>query len=102
MAISTRGNRQYYVYIMTNRSETLYVGVTGNLEQRIEQHRTGKGSKFTSRYRVDRLIYFEVTSDVHAALEREKQIKSWSRKRKLDLVATTNPEWRDLSKDWYE
>ncbi len=101
MAISHSGDRQYYVYIMTNGTEALYTGVTSDLLVRVDQHRSGKGSKFTSRYKIDRLIYFEVTYNVHTALEREKQIKSWKRQRKLDLIAAMNPEWSDLSKDWY-
>ena len=100
MAISQRGDRQYFIYIMTNRSETLYTGVTNNLEQRVVQHKKGSIPGFTSRYKITRLLYFESTSDVHAALGREKQIKSWSRKRKLDLIASANPEWRDLSQEW--
>jgi putative endonuclease len=92
--------RQYFVYIMTNRTGTLYTGVTNDLLRRVAQHRSGMMKGFTSRYNVTRLIFFEETADVHAALEREKQIKSWSRRRKLELIAAMNPEWRDLAAEW--
>lgn len=93
-------DHQYFVYIMTNRTGTLYTGVTSDLLKRVTQHRSGGIKGFTSRYKVTRLIYSEETSDVHAALEREKQIKSWNRRRKMDLIATKNAEWHDLTADW--
>ncbi|MGC9335917.1 MAG: GIY-YIG nuclease family protein [Anaerolineae bacterium] len=90
-------NKQYYVYIMTNRYNTvLYTGVTNDLKRRAYQHRTGQGGAFTSRYHVDELVYYEVTGDVNAAIAREKQIKAGSRKKKIDLVEAMNPEWKDL------
>ncbi|MGE0059383.1 MAG: GIY-YIG nuclease family protein [Dehalococcoidia bacterium] len=94
--------RTYYVYILTNRSQTLYVGVTNNIYRRLEEHRKANPTSFTARYHIDRLIYVEVTSDVEAALNREKQIKGWTRQRKMELIAEMNPEWRDLSEDWRE
>ena len=66
----------------------------------MEEHRIGGGGSFTARNKMDRLIYFEETEDVRDAIQREKQIKGWTRKRKLELVATLNPRWRDLSEDW--
>ena len=86
----------YYVYIMTNNSGTLYVGVTNNLERRAAEHRQGTGEGFTAKYKMTRLVYYEVTSDVRSALEREKEIKRWVRRRKIALIASANPYWRDL------
>jgi putative endonuclease len=94
--------KTYYVYILTNRSGTLYVGVTNDIYRRLEEHRAGKAGSFTKRYRLDRLVFVESTDDVEAALSREKQIKGWTRKRKLALIAAENPTWRDLSEDWAE
>ena len=90
-------DRQYYVYIMTNKHNTvLYTGVTNDLRRRAYEHRTGQGSGFTSRYRITKLVYYEATSDVHSAIAREKQIKGGSRQKKLDLIEGMNPEWKDL------
>ena len=93
----------YYVYILTNHVATvLYVGVTSNLEQRVYQHKKKITPGFASKYNLDRLAYFEETADVQSAIAREKQLKGWRRDRKATLVQTTNPDWRDLSEDWYE
>ena len=92
--------RTYYVYIMTNRSGTLYAGVTNDLVRRISEHKTALSPGFTKRYRIDRLVYFEETNDIHAALAREKQVKAWTRKKRIDLINSLNPRWRDLSEDW--
>ncbi len=92
----------YFVYIMTNRSKTLYVGVTNSLIRRVREHKAGTGSGFTSRYKLDRLVYFERFEDVHRAIGREKEIKGWLRKRKIALIVSINPAWRDLSREWYE
>jgi putative endonuclease len=91
----------YYVYIIANRSKTLYTGVTNNLEQRIYEHKHHLIAGFTSKYHLTHLVYFEETSDVDAALAREKQIKGWLRVKKLALIESVNPEWRDLSDAWY-
>mgnify|MGYP001321891787 CR=1 FL=1 len=91
---------QYYVYILANLAGTLYVGVTNDLQRRLEEHRAALTPSFTSRYRVSRLVYFEVTDDVQAAIAREKQIKGWVRRKKVALIAEANPTWRDLSNDW--
>lgn len=88
--------RTYYVYILTNNSGTLYVGVTSDLERRVGEHRLGLVNGFTKKYRLKRLIYCEQTDDVQAALGRERQIKKWRREKKIALVNTINPEWRDL------
>ncbi len=92
---------QYYVYLLTNKLNTvLYVGVTNDLERRLFEHRNELVDSFTKRYHVHKLVYYEATSDVRAAIEREKQIKSWSRAKKNALVNTMNPKWKDLSLEW--
>jgi putative endonuclease len=78
----------------------MYIGVTNNLERRLYEHRTKSVKGFTTKYNLDRLVYFEQTGDVSAAIAREKQIKSWRREKKNALVAAANPEWKDLSSDW--
>ena len=89
--------KQYYVYIMTNQHNTvLYTGMTNDLRRRAYEHRTGRGGGFTRRYNVVKLVYYEETGDVNAAIAREKQIKGGSRQKKLDLIEAMNPEWRDL------
>jgi putative endonuclease len=97
-----RTPKTYFVYIMTNRSKTLYTGVTGNLMQRVRQHKTGSGSGFTAKYKLDRLVYFERFEDIRNAIEREKQIKGRLRGKKITLIVSANPEWRDLSDEWYK
>ena len=92
--------KKYYVYILTNRSKTLYIGFTGNLAQRMWQHKHHVFPGFTDRYHIDRLVWLETYSNVHAAITREKQIKGWTRARKMTLVVASNPTWRDLSEDW--
>jgi putative endonuclease len=89
-------SREYYVYILTNRSGTLYTGVTNSLYHRVLQHRSGKCA-FTSKYRIGKLIYAEISPDAYSAIAREKQIKGWSRERKLALIRTLNPAFRDLA-----
>lgn len=91
---------QYFVYIMTNTHNTvLYTGVTNDLRRRVYEHKEGLGGWFTSKYRVRKLVYYESTGDAYAAIAREKQIKGGSRRRKIDLVEATNPEWKDLCKE---
>ena len=92
--------KEYYVYIMSNWSRTLYVGVTGDLMARVSQHKAKASVVFTSKYNVTDLVYYESTNDVRAALEREKQLKGWLRKKKIALIESVNSEWRDLSLDW--
>ena len=91
----------YYVYIMTNRSKTLYTGVTGHLERRVLEHKQGMKGEFAARYKIDRLVYFERFGDIHAAIGREKQIKGLLRIKKIALIVSMNPAWRDLSEEWY-
>jgi len=94
--------KSYYVYIMTNRSKTLYTGVTRDLFGRVSQHKDGKGSKFTSKYKITRLAYYEEFSDVNDAIMREKQIKGLLRKKKIAIIESMNPQWEDLSAGWYD
>ena len=91
-------NMAYYVYILTNKHGTvLYTGVTRDLIRRVYEHRThADPNSFTAKYRVTKLVYFEETTDVDAAISREKQIKSWKRERKTSLIVENNPRWEDL------
>ena len=94
--------KQYFVYIMTNRSHTLYVGMTNDLARRVYDHKEKLVPGFTRRYNIDRLVYFESFGDVRDAIAREKQIKGWLRKKKIALIESSNPEWADLSEEWYQ
>lgn len=92
---------QYYVYILTNKTNTtLYIGVTNNLERRLYEHKHKLVDGFTKKYNLHKLVYYEVTGNVYAALEREKQLKGWLRARKNALISAQNPQWRDLSEEW--
>jgi putative endonuclease len=96
------GYKQYFVYILTNRwHNVLYTGMTNSLERRIWEHKTGAVPGFTKTYNCDRLVYYEVHTEVLQAIAREKQIKPWNRAKKHSLIATMNPEWNDLAADWY-
>jgi putative endonuclease len=97
----SRDHRCYCVYILTNRSKTLYVGVTNNLHRRVWEHKSGNGSEFCKRYKIDRLVYYESFDDVRNAIDREKRIKGWLRIKKIQLIVTVNPTWSDLSEEWY-
>ena len=89
--------RVYCVYIMTNAHNTvLYTGVTNNLARRVYEHKNGLGSAFTKKYNANKLVYYEVGNSIHSAIAREKQIKGGSRKKKVDLINSLNPEWKDL------
>ncbi len=90
-------DREYYVYIMANtNNNVLYTGVTNDLKRRVYEHKNGLGGVFTKKYNVDKLVYYEAGRDIRTAIAREKQIKGGSRQRKIDLVNSLNPEWRDL------
>ena len=90
-------NKTYYVYLLTNRyNNVIYTGVTNNLNVRIYNHKLGLGSFFTSKYKVTKLVYYEVWPDIKAAISREKQIKAGSRKKKIALIDSNNPNWDDL------
>jgi putative endonuclease len=89
---------EYFVYIVTNKSnKVLYIGVTNNLERRMFEHKNKMIDGFTKRYNLTKLVYFEETSDVRSAIEREKQLKNWHRDWKIKLITDFNPEWKDLS-----
>ena len=92
--------REYYVYIMSSFRRTLYTGVTNSLARRVREHKTGDVSGFTSRYRVNRLVYAESFRYVEDALNREKEIKGWRREKKIRLILELNPEWKDLAVEW--
>jgi putative endonuclease len=94
--------KEYYVYIIANKSGTLYTGITNNLERRIFEHKNKLVDGFTKKYEINRLVYFDSTNDVTAAIAREKQIKGMLRSIKLDLIKTANPLMSDLSTDWYD
>ncbi|HEX8600027.1 MAG TPA: GIY-YIG nuclease family protein [Chloroflexia bacterium] len=94
--------RSYYVYILANASRTLYVGVTNNLVRRVYEHKFKKDDSFTSRYNINRLVYFAETTDVRDAIAREKQIKGWLRTNKIALIEEMNPTWEDFSSGWYD
>ena len=94
--------RQYCVYIMTNAHNTaLYTGVTNHLQRRVLEHRSGEGGVFTKKYNVHKLVYFERGNDVNAAILREKQIKAGSLKKKMELINSMNPEWKDLYEEYF-
>jgi putative endonuclease len=88
---------QYFVYILTNKSGNLYTRVTNNLERRVYEHKHHLVKGFTNKYNIDKLVYFEETNDINAAISREKQIKGWLRKKKIALIESMNPGWKDLS-----
>ena len=91
----------YYVYILTNwKGNVMYIGVTNDLVRRLSEHKNELVEGFTKQYHVHKLVYYEETSDVRAAIEREKQLKKWARAKKNALVETINPEWKDLSEEW--
>ena len=89
--------RTYYVYILANRSRSLYTGVTSNLARRLYEHRSGLISSFTSKYAIHRLVHVETATNPRDAIAREKQIKRWTRAKKVALIEATNPNWADLS-----
>jgi len=92
--------REYHVYIMASERQTLYTGVTGNLLERVWQHRTKQVPGFTAKYDCTKLVYYEATEDVWAAVARERQIKGWVRRKKVALIRSMNPGFDDLSADW--
>ncbi|HPV70464.1 MAG TPA: GIY-YIG nuclease family protein [Candidatus Magasanikbacteria bacterium] len=89
--------KEFFVYIMTNTSKTLYTGVTNNLFRRVREHKQGLIPGFTKKYNIKKLIYFENYSSINEAIQREKQIKGWIRTKKINLIESLNPQWKDLS-----
>jgi putative endonuclease len=91
----------FYVYILTNwNNEVMYIGMTNNLERRLYEHKNKLVDGFTKKYNVNKLVYYEHGTDVHAAIAREKEIKKWRREKKNNLVISMNPTWKDLSLEW--
>ncbi len=96
-----RWSRNYYVYLLTNwNDKVIYVGMTNDLQRRLYEHKNKSVRGFTSRYNVNKLVYFEHTTYVLEAIAREKEIKKWRREKKNRLVESMNPEWKDLSVEW--
>ena len=93
--------RSFYVYMLSNASRTLYVGVTNDLVRRVWEHKQGSVPGFTSKYHVTQLVWFEETINIAGAIAREKQLKGWLRKKKVALVSKTHPEWRDLAEEGF-
>ena len=92
--------REYYVYIMTNKSRTLYVGVTNDLERRVCEHKSKSLPGFTRKYNITQLVWYQTFERIDEAIETEKRIKSWLRSKKVALIESVNPSWRDLSDGW--
>jgi len=93
-------DRQYYVYILTNKSnKVLYIGVTNNLIRRMSEHKNKVINGFTKKYNLTKLIYYEATNSIKSAISREKQLKRWHREWKINLINQFNPEWKDMSKN---
>lgn len=91
----------YWVYIMTNKPYgTLYTGITNDIHYRVAEHKEGRGSTFTSRYRLYKLVYTEAFGGIEEAIKREKQIKKWRRQWKVELIEKQNPEWKDFARGW--
>ena len=91
---------RHFVYIMSSQTRMLYIGMTNDLVRRVDEHKSGRFPGFSSKYRTKRLVYYEETSDVREALERERYLKGWKRDRKVALIESMNPEWDDLSDAW--
>ena len=92
---------QYFVYILTNTSRTLYIGMTNSLARRVHEHRMKAHQGFTRQYNVTMLVYYEEYQYVNDAINREKQLKNWSRSKKIALIESLNPNWSDLAADWF-
>lgn len=90
----------YAVYIVCSRSGTLYIGMTNSIYRRALQHKSGEIEGFASKYHCDRLVYYESFDDVRNAIDREKQLKGWSRAKKIALIESKNPRWEDLAEKW--
>lgn len=92
--------RDFHVYVMSNRTRVLYIGVTNDLQRRVCEHKRRAEAGFTNHYHLNRLVYFEHHDDAVKAIAREKQLKGWRRDRKIALIESSNPKWSDLSRDW--
>jgi putative endonuclease len=94
-------SRTFFVYILASRSLNLYTGITGDIRRRVTQHRSALVPGFTQRYKINRLVYFEMFADPRLAIAREKEIKGWRREKKLALIQSRNPTWIDLAEEWF-
>jgi len=94
-------DKQYYVYILASKTKRLYIGVTSDLQRRVWEHKQKLTDGFAERYNIDRLVHYEVTTDVKSAILREKRLKNWPRAWKIRLIEGGNPEWRDLAAEWF-
>lgn len=94
-------DKRYYAYILASRSRNLYTGVTNNIRRRLVEHREGRVPGFTSKYRIFRLVHYEVFGDIRLAIAREKEIKAWRREKKVWLIERRNPAWDDLAAAWF-
>ena len=92
----------YYVYIMVSESKVIYTGMTNNLENRVYQHKKKLIEGFSKKYNTYKLVWYDETDDVTAAIKLEKRIKGWIRKKKVALIEINNPHWQDLAKDWFK
>jgi putative endonuclease len=97
-----RAERRYYVYIMASRSLNLYTGVTDSIYRRALEHKSGKIEGFTKRYNINRLVYYETFRYIGNAIAREKQVKAWTRAKRIALIRSSNPTWQDLAEGWGE
>jgi len=95
-----REERRYFVYLMSNPSRTLYTGLTNSIRRRVREHKLKLTPGFAAKYNITRLVYFESFVDVRNAIEREKQIKAWTRAKRVALIESMNPKWDDLSREW--
>jgi putative endonuclease len=93
-------DHEYFVYILSSRSRTLYIGVTNNLLVRLHQHRAGRADSFTARYKIHRLVHYERFQYIDSAIAREKHLKHFTRQEKIALIESTNPTWEDLAAEY--
>jgi putative endonuclease len=94
------GHKRYFVYIMASRSLNLYTGVTNSIYQRALQHKSGEIDGFTKKYTINRLLYYEIFEHIGNAIAREKQVKAWTRAKRIALIKSMNPTWQDLAESW--
>ena len=92
--------KQYYVYILTNKSNTLYTGITNDLYRRLYEHKNKLVEGFTKKYNITKLVYYDITEDIESAIRREKQLKNWHRDWKVKQITRFNSQWRDLTEDF--
>ena len=94
--------KTFYVYIMASKTGTLYTGLTSNIKKRVWEHKNHVVPGFSDKYKAERLLYYETIGDSLSVIGREKQIKNWRREKKVKLIESINPQWADLSREWYD